>query len=174
MNIILFGFKSCGKSTVGKALAKDLQYAFYDIDSLIEKMYYEKEGVNKTFREIFQKHGSNYFRSLEKEVIHSFQPKQNSVIACGGGSILDPENASYLKKIGTLIFLDVEKETLKKRIFPHNIPAYFDSKDPHASFEKEWTLRYPIYQALADIVISIQDQDISEVLVQLHNRIQGK
>ena len=82
-NLTLTGMMGVGKSTVGKILAKKLQYTFIDIDKLIEK----KEGLS--INSIFENKGENYFRKVESKITLSELKKDNSVISLGGGAFLN-------------------------------------------------------------------------------------
>ena len=86
-NIILCGFMGSGKSTVGLLLAKKLGMSFIDLDTYIEK----KEGM--TVSKIFEKYGEPYFRKVEKESAKELAEKNGLVIAAGGGTLVDKENA---------------------------------------------------------------------------------
>lgn len=107
--IILCGFMGCGKTTVGRILAESLGADFYDLDEYIvnaEKM---------TIPEIFEKFGESHFRCLEekyiKEISNTF-----SIIATGGGSVINKNTSDAAKEKGTIIFLDVSFEVCFDRI----------------------------------------------------------
>ena len=137
MNIVLFGFKSCGKSTLGKQAAKKLSRAFIDTDHLIEDLYQVAQNKRGNCREIFQEVGPQGFRALEQEAILSLQDVQRSVIAVGGSAMLSLENIEALSHSGKLFLLLQDKEVLRKRIFSEStLPSYFDPENPHASFER--------------------------------------
>lgn len=137
MNIVLFGFKGCGKSTLGKQAAKNLGRAFIDTDHLIEDIYQISQNRRRCCRDIFHEVGAERFRALEQEAILSLQDVQHSVIAVGGGAMLSFENVEALNQSGKLFLLLQDKEVLRKRIFSESaLPSYFDPKNPHASFER--------------------------------------
>ncbi|OGC03633.1 hypothetical protein A2276_07175 [candidate division WOR-1 bacterium RIFOXYA12_FULL_43_27] len=110
MNIILIGFMGSGKSAVGQKLAERLSMQFLDTDPLIEKT--EKMMIP----DIFEKKGEKYFRDLETEVVKTLQDYDNFVVATGGGMILRDENVTMLKRLGPLILLWVDEETVFKRL----------------------------------------------------------
>ncbi len=110
MKIVLTGFMGAGKTATGKILARRLNFEFVDTDSIIE----EKAG--QSIKEIFQLHGEQFFRSLEKKVVGEVARKDGVVIAAGGGAILDPENRKNLKKNGIVIFLMVSPDWVRKRV----------------------------------------------------------
>ena len=91
-NIILCGFMGCGKSTVGALLAKKTGMSFIDMDSYIEK----KE--QKTISSIFEEHGEEYFRALEREAAKELAEKNGLVIAAGGGTLVYQANVDTLRQ----------------------------------------------------------------------------
>ncbi len=107
--IILMGFMGTGKSTTGRILAQKLGYEFLDLDKIIE----EKE--QRSIPEIFQKEGEAYFRRKEKEMARAVCQKDNTVIAVGGGTVVDPENKELLLSAGKLIALYADVDTILER-----------------------------------------------------------
>ena len=100
-NIILCGFMGSGKTVTGKALANRLNMDFIDIDAFIEEN--EKTSVSH----IFKTKGEEYFRNLETKAAITLGSRQNTVISCGGGTVLNPKNVTALKQNGNLFYLSV-------------------------------------------------------------------
>lgn len=115
MNLILIGFKGSGKSYFGKLLAEKLFLNFIDVDSLIEQEYFCRFGEHLSCRGIFEGEGEGYFRNLESKVIFSLKEVKTSVIATGGGVVLNPQNVNLLKEIGVLVYLELPFDVLQKR-----------------------------------------------------------
>ncbi len=107
-NIYLCGFMGCGKSYTGKKLAERLSCTLVDLDAYIE----EKEG--KSIPEIFADEGEAHFRELEAKYIREMP--ENSVVATGGGAIINPVTAETARNTGTVIFLDTDFELCYSRI----------------------------------------------------------
>ncbi len=107
-NIYLCGFMGCGKSYMGKKLAEKLGCALIDLDAYIE----EKE--SKTIPEIFAQDGEPHFRELEAKYIREMP--ENSVVATGGGAIINPVTAETARNAGTVVFLDADFELCYNRI----------------------------------------------------------
>ena len=82
-NLTLTGMMGVGKSTIGKILAKKLNYNFVDVDKLIEA----REGSSISL--IFKNKGENYFRKIESEITLSELKKNNLVISLGGGAFIN-------------------------------------------------------------------------------------
>jgi shikimate kinase len=153
MNIIIIGFKGCGKTLIGKILAGRLEKKFYDIDSIIESIYTEETKDHLPFREIYKKHGREYFRGLEKRVLDRMQKFKNCIISLGGGTLFVEDDVYKRLVDNIVIYLHVESDILYERIIKNGIPAFFDSADPRKSFDKLYAERLPTYRRLADIIV---------------------
>lgn len=116
MNLILFGFKGAGKTHFGRKFAHRLHRPFIDTDELLEELYAEEKGERLISRQIFQKLGGVGFRAFEKQAILTLTGIKDSVIALGGGAVIDPENVAFLQKLGAMVYLKASPETLRKRM----------------------------------------------------------
>ena len=167
VNIVLFGFKSCGKSSTGKLLAKKLHRTFVDVDRVIEDLYFNPLlGRHKTLScvEIFRQHGEEFFRALERDAIRKIRLVKQGVVATGGGAVADYYNHIELKKNGLLVYLKASKQILKQRLFSMTpLPAILDPLDPEGSFEELYEERVAIYERIADIVVETGSRSIEEV-----------
>ena len=141
-NLILCGFKGCGKTTLGKELAKKIGYDFIDTDDLIA------EDCKSFYKEV----GESAFRLAEKKAIVTLQNVSYSVIATGGGALLDPDNREIFKKIGKIIYLKEEKEAIKARLLKKPYPAFFSGKDIEREFEEMYAYRIAIYEGLWEVI----------------------
>lgn len=112
MNTILFGFKGSGKTHFGKLLAERLKRPFIDTDDLIVQLHGQE---NLTVRDVYKAVGEQNFRLLETEALRSLAKQEPSVIALGGGTILNPVNKELLKEMGSLIYLEASLSSLRKR-----------------------------------------------------------
>jgi shikimate kinase len=109
-NIFLIGMPSSGKSTLGRQLAKRLDYQFVDMDELIVNQ--ELSSIS----DIFKYKGEDYFRKVESKVLKGIKPNQKLIIATGGGVPCFFDNMDFIKTNGISIFLNVSPEDLLKRI----------------------------------------------------------
>ena len=144
-NIVLIGMPASGKTTVGKALAESLGRSFFDSDEEIVK----REGA--AVSEIFAVKGEEYFRKCESEVIKELSALQSSVIATGGGAVLNPKNTDLLKENGKIFFLDRNLDDIAAT---PDRPLSSTRED----LEKRYKERYPIYCASADYKINCSDE----------------
>jgi shikimate kinase len=109
-NLTLTGMMGVGKSTIGKNLAKKLNYNFIDIDKLIETK--ERSSINL----IFKNKSENYFRKIEHDITLQELKKNNSVISLGGGAFINKSIRASAKKTSITFWLDVHIDELVKRL----------------------------------------------------------
>lgn len=160
MNIVLFGIKGVGKTTVGKSLAKKIGRPFIDTDQLIETLYAIHFQETLNCRQIYQKMGPLVFRSLEHAVINTLKNTQRSVIAVGGGAFLFLQNVAILKKNNHLIHLTCDFHTLKTRIFSQSsLPPFIDPQAPESSFNRVYAQRKRFYHTLQTQTVDVRYLD---------------
>ena len=104
--IILIGYMGAGKTTVGKALAKDMGLDFYDLDWYIENRR------RKKIPQIFSELGEDGFRRIERNMLHEVAEFENIVLSCGGGTPCFYDNIDYMNQQAPVVYLKVEPETL--------------------------------------------------------------
>lgn len=109
-NIVLTGFMASGKTVVGKRLAEKLGRKFIDSDKKIE------EKCKMTIPEIFEKYGEEYFRSVESQVIGEISLESGTVIATGGGVVLNSDNIASLRKNATIVNLEPSRDVIVARL----------------------------------------------------------
>lgn len=107
--IFLIGLMGSGKSTVGRRLAKQLNFAFFDCDSEIV----DKSGV--AINTIFEIEGEHGFRERESAMLQLLAQQNNAVIATGGGAVIRAENRALISSGGFSVYLDVPPALLAKR-----------------------------------------------------------
>jgi len=110
MLIFLIGMMGSGKSTIGQLLSEELGLSYFDTDDIISSL----EG--KSIAEIFEHQGENYFRNLEKELMHNWK-LSDGVVATGGGLPCHNENIDVLNQKGKTIYLLTSVDQLAKRVF---------------------------------------------------------
>lgn len=110
MRIFLTGFMGSGKSTVGRRLAARSGVAFVDLDRAIE------EASGRSVSELFAAAGEAGFRGLEARALRATGTLEDAVVATGGGVPLDPANRSWMRRQGTVVWLDVPAPVLMQRL----------------------------------------------------------
>ena len=110
-NLIITGFSGTGKSLVAEEIARRLSWDFLDTDEEIVKQ------TGKPITEIFRQDGEARFRELERETIKKACQQRQTVIAIGGGAIVDPKNYELLAKSGLIVCLEATPEIIYERLF---------------------------------------------------------
>ncbi|MBQ2289207.1 MAG: shikimate kinase [Bacteroidaceae bacterium] len=108
--IFLIGYMGAGKTTLGRALAKELKIEFIDLDNYIE------ERLCKSISQIFAEKGEEGFREIERRMLHEAGEFENVVISTGGGTPCFFDNIEYMNRQGATVFLDVPVERLFIRL----------------------------------------------------------
>ena len=166
MNLILFGHKSCGKTSIASQLARELQVPFLDTDHCMIESHFQNHGIRCTISELYQHLKEQAFRELEKKVLKRLGPIQKSILAVGGGTVLDPENVHWLSSMGKMVHLKIDPTILKERL-SQNIPAFFDRDNTEASFARMMRERDSIYASILAFSIDVTSLHLMEQLKEL-------
>lgn len=110
IRIFLTGYMGAGKTTLGKALARDLRIPFIDLD------WYIEERFHKTVGELFAERGETGFRELERNMLHEVAEFEDVVISTGGGAPCFFDNMEFMNRVGQTVFLDVHPDVLFRRL----------------------------------------------------------
>ena len=163
--VVLIGAPGSGKSTVGPALAKVLALDFIDTDQLIE----EREG--KAITDIFVVDGEPHFRAVELETLKDVLAMQDVVISLGGGApISDLAQQLINSSESTVIFLDVSLATAAPRVgFNRDRPLLLGN--PRAQWQALSDKRRPIYEALADVSIKVDDMSVEAIISEIEKSL---
>lgn len=161
MNLFLIGLPGSGKSAIARVLSKKIGYTYIDLDGLIEKkalMFIDA---------IFEKHGEATFRRLETDMLKSLKDVRNSVVSCGGGIVLNPDNKAYMQ--GTVIYIDTELDEIKERLKTEYKRPILQMK----SLETLYDERFLKYMHFADIIIA-NDHALDETVLTIINTLKEK
>ncbi len=161
MNVILTGLRGTGKSSVGRALAQRLGFTFVDTDTRIEEL------AGCRIAAIVAQHGWEHFRALERQVVTRVAAADRQVVAAGGGTLIDEENARLLKTRGVVILLLCELPLLQRRLaLGSNRPALTGQSSAAAELLQVWEARRARYHAVADVTydVSVESAYIREDL----------
>jgi shikimate kinase len=124
MRIFLLGFMGCGKTSLGKRLARKIDYEFVDLDVLTEEI------AGKKIEDIIINDGENAFRLVERDALLSLKDKQNLVVATGGGAPCFFDNMKTIIEMGISVYLRMSATSLAKRLenSKHVRPLIMDKK----------------------------------------------
>ncbi len=156
--VILIGPMGSGKTTIGSLVAGKLGLSFRDTDHLIE----EKE--EKTVSQIFLDQGEDAFRAIEKRVLREELLTDGTVLSLGGGAPISLDAQSALRAIAShIIFLDISLSTVAPRIgFNRDRPLLLNN--PRGQWQTLMEARRPIYEAIADTIINVDDKSEDEIV----------
>ena len=148
VSITLIGMPGCGKSTIGRQLARLRQLPFLDSDHEIERF------LGCSIREFFDREGEPAFREVEQRVIgETLAVSQVRVIATGGGSVLRPANRAAMKAHATVVYLHTVPEDLARRLSRDTQRPLLQVADPRQRLRDLYAARDPIYREVADIIV---------------------
>lgn len=163
MDIVLIGMMGCGKTTIGRILAKRLNMGFVDADEEIEKA--EKRSIS----EIFESDGEGYFRRAETECLKKILG-QNRVISTGGGVVVTEENHKILKESNSVIvFIDRPLENIMGDIKTDSRPLLKEGAERLARLRLE---RYDKYMDLCSIRV-VNDKTKEDVIKEIIKEVKA-
>lgn len=158
---VLIGPPGAGKSSVARQLGRILDCQVVDTDSVIEK----KSG--KTISEIFVEDGEAQFREIEREVVLDEIKNNESVLALGGGSVLNKEVAQSLRDNSVpVIYLEVSISQAAPRVgFNKDRPLL--TMNPRQQWLALMEVRRPIYEGLASFKVNTDNRKPAEVAAEI-------
>ena len=159
--VILIGPMGSGKTTIGQLLAAQWNVPFRDTDHVIEEV------SGKSVSDIFLEDGEDEFRVLEKKVLRQELLSDDTVLALGGGAPISVDAQSALRAIASpVIYLDISLSTVAPRIgFNRDRPLLLHN--PRGQWQTLMEARRPIYEAIADAIIDVNDKSESEIVSQI-------
>ena len=172
MNLYLTGYRGSGKSTVAAILAELLGWAVVDSDNEIEVL------AGKTIRQIFESEQEAGFREWETTVIEGLAMLDKTVIALGGGAILEPANRARIGGSGKVAWLKVSAETSHRRI---SGDANTATQRPNLTqtggieeIEQMLAVRSPIYLSCADLVVEADSKTPAEIAAAIFDHFESQ
>lgn len=170
-NIVLIGFMGCGKSSIGRRLATRIKHSFHDSDDLIAAR------LGKSISDIFAEEGETLFRERETAELQGLLGSEGIVLATGGGAVLRAENRDILHRMGRIIWLHADADTLFERATRSRKRPLLEVENPRSTFNALLQSRLPIYEAMADIKVDAtglsHEQTIEEIIKALGRADEG-
>jgi len=161
MKISLIGFMGSGKSSVARILGKLLDKEVLEMDQEILK-----RNDFQSMAELFAQGGEILLREQEISLAHELQEKDNIVVSCGGGVVMNKIVIDYLKKNhGIVIFLDSTFDELEKRIQKDGTPRPLFQDREQA--QKLYEFRLPLYRAYAHIIVNTDGKSTSTLATEI-------
>ncbi len=169
-NLVLIGCRACGKTSVGKALARALGRPFVDLDEVLVAK------IGRSIAELVAAKGWPEFRKREKELVRHYGRLKGLVLAPGGGVILDPGNVKILREHGLVVWLTADAATLGRRLrFDQGTGEFRPSltgQDPVAEIEQVLAEREPLYRAAAHLVVDTTALSVAQIVSRILQEIE--
>ncbi len=151
-NLILIGYMGAGKTSVGEACSELCEAGLLDTDELIE------HETGMTISQIFDEQGEEAFRDLETDMIRRLIDRcDHCIISVGGGLPLRKENRELLRRLGTVVFLRVKRDTVLKRLAGDTTRPNLMGDNRAARVDDMLTVRNPIYADCAHWAIDTDE-----------------
>lgn len=165
-NLIIIGFMGAGKTSVGDLYAKTYRLPIIDTDQRIEA------AAGMSIPDIFATQGEEAFRRLETSVLEELlADATHSIISVGGGLPLREENQILLKKLGTVVYLDVEPDTVMERIGTDvSDRPMLKGENVRERIVKLLEYRRPIYLKSSHVIVDVNGRGISGIVEEIHRR----
>jgi shikimate kinase len=158
LRISLVGMPGCGKSTVGRQLARQLGLPFVDSDAEIERR------LGMPIRDWFAAHGEASFRDVEQDIIDELTQRQGLVLATGGGAVLRPANRDALHARTHAFYLRSSPEELFRRLRHDTQRPLLQVADPQLRLRELFRERDPLYRRVAHFVVETPRPSVSALL----------
>lgn len=161
-NVVLIGFMGSGKSTMGIRLSYQLRYALEDTDKLIEAR------AGKSISEIFAQEGEAAFRQMETELLEKLTEKRGErIYSVGGGTPVRAVNRSLLKKLGTVVYLRAQPETIYERLKDDTTRPLLQGEEPLGKIRRLMAEREEAYMEAADVVLDVDELTPDQVVERI-------
>lgn len=168
-SIVLIGMMGAGKSSVGRCLQRRIGLARLDTDEIVATKF------GLSIPEIFSRHGEDRFRQLETEALAELAPAESAIIVTGGGIVLREENVDLIKRLGTVVWLAAEEDTLFERASRRGNRPLLQTEDPRKTLSEMLRVRAPLYAKAADFRVdttTLTHEEVADVIVnEIENRI---
>ena len=157
LNVTLIGMAGVGKTTIGKEIAKRLDYEFIDIDNLME------ENTGKKIKDIIDEDGDDEFMRLEEETVLELGEIEKHVISPGGSIIYCNRAMEYLKDTSFVIFLSDSYENIIKRM--SNAPTRgIIGMNENTGLRDVFEERLPLYGKYSHITVNMEGCQKEEII----------
>jgi shikimate kinase len=164
-SIVLIGMMGAGKSCVGRCLQRRTKLALVDTDDVVASKF----GIS--IPEIFSKYGEPGFREAETQALQELSPVKQTIIVTGGGIVLREKNVDFLKRLGVIVWLDGNEETLFERASRTANRPLLQGENPREVFAQMLRARLPLYGKIGDIRIDTSVLTDEEVAVAILSKL---
>ena len=166
-NIFLIGFMGAGKSTIARTLQRELGFPLVEMDERIV----QEQGMS--INDIFAQYGEAHFREIESQLVVDLGKQEPSIVSCGGGVVVRPENTQNMKKSGRIVLLKASPETIFERVKNSTDRPILNGHMNVEYIAELMEKRRALYEEAADITIQTdgktRDQICEEIIGKLRD-----
>lgn len=161
--IYLIGFMGCGKSTISKKLAGQLQLPYIEMDEILVKQF------GKPITEVFADEGEEAFRQAETALIRKLGEAGAAVVSCGGGAAMRQENVRYMKEKGVVVLLQASPLTIYDRVKNSTSRPLLNGHMNVKYISDLMAKRAPFYEAAADLTVSVDGKRADQIVAEIRS-----
>ena len=160
-NIFLIGFMGAGKSTIAKVLQRELGMELVEMDERIVK----EQGMS--INDIFAQKGEDGFRDIESQLVIDIGKNKKSIVSCGGGVVVRPQNVENMKKSGKIVFLTATPETILERVKNGKDRPLLNGHMNVEYISELMEKRRQMYEDAADVKVSTDGKTVGEICTEI-------
>ena len=164
-NIFLIGFMGAGKSTIARTLQRELGCPLVEMDERIV----QEQGMS--INDIFAQYGEAHFREIESQLVVDLGKQEPSIVSCGGGVVVRPENTQNMKKSGRIVLLKASPETIFERVKNSTDRPILNGHMNVEYIAELMEKRRALYEEAADITIQTDGKTREQICEEIIGKL---
>ena len=164
-NIFLIGFMGAGKSTIARTLQRELGFPLVEMDERIV----QEQGMS--INDIFAQYGEAHFREIESQLVVDLGKQEPSIVSCGGGVVVRPENTQNMKKSGRIVLLKASPETIFERVKNSTDRPILNGHMNVEYIAELMEKRCALYEEAADITIQTDGKTREQICEEIIGKL---
>lgn len=164
-NIFLIGFMGAGKSTIARTLQRELGFPLVEMDERIV----QEQGMS--INDIFAQYGEAHFREIESQLVVDLGKQEPSIVSCGGGVVVRPENTQNMKKSGRIVLLKASPETIFERVKNSTDRPILNGHMNVEYIAELMEKRRALYEKAADITIQTDGKTREQICEEIIGKL---
>lgn len=164
-NIFLIGFMGAGKSTIARTLQRELGFPLVEMDERIV----QEQGMS--INDIFAQYGEAHFREIESQLVVDLGKQEPSIVSCGGGVVVRPENMQNMKKSGRIVLLKASPETIFERVKNSTDRPILNGHMNVEYIAELMEKRRALYEEAADITIQTDGKTREQICEEIIGKL---
>ena len=164
-NIFLIGFMGAGKSTIARTLQRELGFPLVEMDERIV----QEQGMS--INDIFAQYGEAHFREIESQLVVDLGKQEPSIVSCGGGVVVRPENTQNMKKSGRIVLLKASPETIFERVKNSTDRPILNGHMNVEYIAELMEKRRALYEGAADITIQTDGKTREQICEEIIGKL---